>query len=156
MSIGQIRSNAFSIVEPLGSTPVDINPSMRPGCIVKIGNNFDLHRCNPFLATEDPYVYRFASGGENYLPTWRLKPLNRNFGIDVTASWTGGKNAPANWEKLYAYHYNDPRLGATGFGSLDIVTAPKNNPVRVDDTAEGQIRWNITLRKFNGSTGTTR
>ncbi|MFH1437673.1 MAG: hypothetical protein ABIJ56_18345 [Pseudomonadota bacterium] len=70
--------------------------------------------------------------------TWTMGPSGTSpLQVVVEPAWEGGS-------RLLAYHYNDLRLGLTGFGSLDVVISSESTigPDR-------QLRWVATLGHYD-------
>lgn len=143
----QVRSNSFSKVAVSSTVPVTLGPATNPACVSISGNVYELlpTNCETFTSTEDRAIA--STSYSSFSPTWTLRTFNSSPQWSVAPTWSGGNTA--GWGRLIAYHYNDGRLGLSGYGSLDIVVRPPNfgagGALAVDDTTAGQLRWTATL-----------
>jgi hypothetical protein len=128
----------------------------RDGVVVQQNPSFP----NAVQVSASPPVYDlFASGKESFAPD--EDRYVATFGND--APWVlqpklGGSVPPLcvdpDWgdpiepsQGFMAYHYNDGRLGITGFGSLDIVAAPKGPSIVLGPGSAAQLRFWARLHR---------
>ncbi len=145
MSLNDIRLHSLNMVKVIPDVNVAKGPSFNQSCYVNQDGYYYLHYCDTYRSTDDEYIAQYSES--NYSTEWQMGPMDKSFFLSVKPSWSGGKNNL--YGRIIADHYNDGRLGITGFGSVDTVVAPSNNAggiLVLDDTAEGNIRWNVTLK----------